>query len=103
MSDLRDELAEALFGVIDHERADDWMQYEVREACALAADALMPIIERETERARAEVGSLIRAHRDAEAAYWAMADDADAETAKRLATEVTRTYEALLASVEGES
>ena len=54
MSDLRDELAEALFDVIDHERADDWMQYEVREACTLAADAILPIIERETERARAE-------------------------------------------------
>ena len=33
-------------------------------------DALLPIITRETERARAEVGSLIRAHRDAEAAYY---------------------------------
>ena len=28
------------------------MQYEVREACTLAADAILPIIERETERAR---------------------------------------------------
>ena len=67
------------------------------------ADAILPIIERETTRARAEVGSLIRAHQAAEAAYWAMADDADDETASRLAADVTRTYEALLASFEGES
>ena len=88
---LRDELAEVLSnhgGVHAQQRL---------------ADALLPIIERETTRARAEVGSLIRAHRDAEEAYWAMADDTDAETARRLAADVTRTYEALLASVEGES
>ena len=91
MSDLRDELADVVWQQAPGYASDDLI------------DAILPIIERETTRARAEVASLIRAHQDAEAAYWAMADDADAETAKRLATEVTRTYEALLASVEGES
>ena len=101
MSDLRDELAKTIVNV-SWGRSDAYRRVSPSEGEALA-DAILPIIERETERARAEVGSLIRAHRDAGAAYWAMADDADDETARRLAADVTRTYEALLDSVEGES
>ena len=95
---LRDELAGAIYGALSGSFGDFGSNHSKR-----AAGAILPIIERETTRARAEVASLIRAHQDAEAAYWAMADDTEDETAKRLATEVTRTYEALLASVEGES
>lgn len=102
MPDLRDELAEAAESALDDLRADP-TRAELQAACVRVADALLPIITRETTRARAEVGSLIRAHQDAEAAYWAMSDDTDDETARRLAADVTRTYEALLASVEGES
>ena len=98
MSDLRDELAKAIYGALSGSFGDFGSNHSKR-----AADAILPIITRETERARAEVAGLIRAHQAAEAAYWAMADDTDAETARRLAAEVTRTYEALLASVEGES
>ena len=98
MSDLRDELAEVIWTT---SRNDEGTISAT--GANIVADALLPIIERETERARAEVGSLIRAHQDAEAAYWAVADDTDDETARRLAADVTRTYEALLASVEGES
>ena len=98
MSGLRDDLAEAIYSALSGSFGDFGSNHSKR-----AADALLPIIERETERARAEVGSLIRAHQDAEAAYWAVADDTDDETARRLAADVTRTYEALLASVEGES
>ena len=98
MSDLRDELAGAIYGALSGSFGDFGSNHSKR-----AADAILPIIERETTRARAEVGSLIRAHRDAEAAYWAMAEDADDETATRLAADVTSTYEALIESVEGES
>ena len=98
MSDLRDELAEAIWTA---SRRDEGTISATGANVIVAA--LLPIIERETTRARAEVAGLIRAHQNAEAAYWAMADDADDETAKRLAAEVTSTYEALLESVEGES
>ena len=102
MSDLRDELAEVIGKTSVANDGPDWGWLSGADSRCLA-DAILPIIERETTRARAEVASLIRAHQDAEAAYWAMAEDADDETAKRLAADVTRTYEALLASVEGES
>ena len=98
MSDLRDELARTM--------SANWRNMHTNGSLGfqrMLADAILPIIQRETTRARAEVGSLIRAHRDAEAAYWAMADDADDETARRLAADVTSTYEALIESVEGES
>ena len=98
MSDLRDELAEAIWTTSRHDEGTI-----SATGADIIADAILPIITRETERARAEVAGPIRAHRDAEATYWAMADDTDAETARRLAADVTSTYEALLASVEGES
>ena len=98
MSDLRDELARTMSANWRNMHTNDSLGFQ-----RMLANAIMPIIERETERARAEVAGLIRAHRDAESAYWAMPDDADDETATRLAADVTRTYEALLASVEGES
>ena len=129
MSDLRDEPAKAIPVYWAHagvrcncDDSDDdnpvtpddgtgryvsaWCRDNYRAALrkrARVIDNILPIIERETERARAEVAGLVRAHRDAEAAYWAMADDTDDETARRLAAEVTSTYEELLASVEGES
>ena len=102
MSDLRDELAAALIPTLQRVKSVPLGGDLMPHACA-AANALLPIITRETERARAEVADLIRAHQNAEATYWAMADDADDETARRLAAAVTRTYEELLASVEGES
>ena len=96
MSDLRDELARTMSANWRNMHTNGSLGFQL-----MLADAILPIIERETNKARAEVADLIRAHRDAEAAYWAMPDDADDETARRLAAEVTRTYEALLESVEG--